>query len=54
LARTCTLRPEIRLIGGLFYFDDDAETPTGPSPSRISDTSDTDDWGGTATITTSS
>jgi hypothetical protein len=53
LAGTYTLGPEIRLIGGLFYFDDKAETPAGPSASRISDTSDTDGWGGTVAITTS-
>jgi hypothetical protein len=53
LAGTYTLGPGIRLIGGLFYFDDEAETPAGPSASRISDASDADGWGGTVAITTS-
>jgi hypothetical protein len=42
LSGTYTLGPGIRLIGGFFYFDDEAETPAGPSASLISATSDTD------------
>jgi outer membrane protein OmpU len=53
LSGTYTLGPGIRLIGGLFYFDDEAETPAGPSAGLISETSDTDGWGGTVAITTS-
>jgi hypothetical protein len=53
LAGTYTLGPGIRLIGGLFYFDDEAETPAGPSAGLISDTSDTNGWGGTVALTTS-
>lgn len=50
---TYLLGPGIRLIGGVFYFDDEAETPTGPSAALISETSDTSGWGGTVALTTS-
>lgn len=53
LSGTYTLGPGIRLIGGLFYFDDEAEAPAGPSAAIISDTSDTSGWGGTVAVTTS-
>jgi outer membrane protein OmpU len=50
---TYTLGPGIRLIGGLFLFDDEAETPVGPAAATISNTSDTDGWGGTIALTAS-
>lgn len=50
---TYLLGPGIRLIGGVFFFDDEAETPAGPSAALISETSDTSGWGGTVAITTS-
>jgi outer membrane protein OmpU len=50
---TYTLGPGIRLIGGLFLFDDEAETPAGPAAVPISNTSDTDGWGGTIALTAS-
>ena len=55
LSGTYTLGPGIRLIGGLFMFDDEAETPTGPAAlaNAIANTSDTDGWGGTIAITAS-
>lgn len=53
LSGTYTLGPGIRLIGGLFLFDDKAENPVGPAAGAIANTSDTDGWGGTVAITTS-
>ena len=53
LSGTYTLGPGIRLIGGLFLFDDEAETPVGPAAGIIDNTSDTDGWGGTVAITAS-
>lgn len=53
LSGTYTMGPGIRLVGGLFYFDDEAETPAGPSASTIGATSDTDGWGGAVAVTTS-
>lgn len=55
LSGTYTLGPGIRLIGGLFLFDDEAETPAGPAAlaNTIANTSDTDGWGGTIAITAS-
>jgi outer membrane protein OmpU len=53
LSGTYTLGPGIRLIGGLFYFDNEAETPAGPSADLIAETSDTSGWGGAIAITTS-
>lgn len=50
---TYLLGPGIRLIGGVFFFDDEAETPAGPSATLIGETSDTSGWGGTLAITTS-
>jgi predicted porin len=50
---TYTLGPGIRLIGGLFLFDDEAETPVGPAAATIRNTSDTDGWGGTIALTAS-
>ncbi len=53
LAGTYTLGPGIRLIGGFFLFDDEAETPAGPAAATIANTSDTDGWGGTIAVTAS-
>jgi hypothetical protein len=55
LSGTYTLGPGIRLIGGLFMFDDEAETPAGPAglANAIANTSDTDGWGGTIALTAS-
>lgn len=53
LSGTYTLGPGIRLVGGLFYFDDEAEAPVGPAAGVIEDTSDTDGWGGTIALTAS-
>jgi predicted porin len=53
LSGTYTLGPGIRLIGGLFLFDDEAETPVGPAAATIRNTSDTDGWGGTIALTAS-
>lgn len=53
LSGTYTLGPGIRLIGGLFLFDDKAENPVGPAAGAIANTSDTDGWGGTVAITAS-
>jgi predicted porin len=50
---TYTLGPGIRLIGGLFLFDDEAETPVGPAAATIRNFSDTDGWGGTIALTAS-
>jgi outer membrane protein OmpU len=52
LSGTYTLGPGIRLIGGFFLFDDEAETPAGPAAGTIANTSDTDGWGGVIAITT--
>ena len=53
LSGTYTLGPGIRLVGGFFLFDDEAENPVGPATSIIANTSDTDGWGGAIAITTS-
>jgi predicted porin len=53
LSGTYTLGPGIRLIGGLFLFDDKAENPAGPATATIRNTSDTDGWGGTIALTAS-
>lgn len=53
LSGTYTLGPGIRLIGGLFLFDDEAENPAGPAAATIRNFSDTDGWGGTIALTAS-
>lgn len=55
LSGTYTLGPGIRLIGGFFLFDDEAQTPAGPVAvsNAIANTSDTDGWGGVVAITAS-
>ncbi|TVR96990.1 MAG: porin [Rhodospirillales bacterium] len=56
LSGAYTLGPGIRLVGGFFLFDDDAQNPnTGIAAvdSTIANTSDTSGWGGAIGITTS-
>jgi hypothetical protein len=52
LCGTYTLGPKIRLIGGLFYLNDEAETAAGPPAGLISDAFGTNGRGGAAALAT--